>query len=612
MTSNILLSVTCICLLGLICQWFAWWARLPAILFLLVTGIVIGPATGLLNPDMLFGELLLPAVSLSVAVILFEGSLTLKFHEIKELRGVVRNLVTIGAVITWLITAMAAHHLLHFEINIALLFGAVVIVTGPTVIIPMLRSVRPNANIANILRWEGITIDPLGALLAVLVFDFIIASQGENAFSHVAFSFGRIVLTGAVLGFVFAEAIGFILRRHLIPEYLRSIFALTMVFVVYAVSDLIEHESGLLTVTIMGITLANMKNTDIDDILDFKESLSVLLISVVFIVLAARIEFEQFIMIGWPGLLVLGSVMFIARPIAVFVSTLTSDLTFREKFLIAWIGPRGIVAAAVAAVFALRLEGAGYAEAGLLVPLTFLIIIGTVIFQSATAKYVAHWLGVREPPPTGVLIVGAGNVARAVGKALQERGFKVMLTDSNWENTSLARMHGLDCFYGNPVSEHADRNLVLVGIGRMLGMSGRGSLDALATMHFKSEFGANNVYELITTRENIKSEKHKISDRHRGQQLFGEDITHGMFAGWLRSGAEIRSTQLGEEFDFEKYLANYENHCVPLFAIDPKEKLYFFTAKNKLVPEGGWTVVSLILPEEVIYERKSPESDEGE
>ena len=611
METNILLAVTCICLLGLICQWIAWWARMPAILFLLVTGILIGPATGLLNPDMLFGDLLLPAISLSVAVILFEGSLTLKFHDIKELHGVVRNLVTIGAVLTWLITAYAAHRLLDFDINIALLFGAVVVVTGPTVIIPMLRSVRPNANIANTLRWEGIIIDPLGALLAVLVFDFIVASQGDNAFGHVALSFGRIVLIGAVLGFVFAEAAGFILRRHLIPEYLRSIFALTMVFVVYAVSDLIEHESGLLTVTIMGITLTNMKNTDIEDILDFKESLSVLLISVVFIVLAARIQFDQFIMIGWPGLLVLASVMFIARPVAVFVSPLASDLSFREKCLIAWIGPRGIVAAAVAAVFALRLDEAGYTEAELLVPLTFLIIIGTVIIQSATAKHVAHLLGVREPPPTGVLIIGAGNVARAIGKALQERGFKVMLTDSNWENTSLARMHGLDCFYGNPVSEHADRNLVLVGIGHMLGMSGRASLDALATMHFKSEFGVKNIYELITTREKIKSEKHKISVRHRGQQLFGEDITHGMFAGWLRSGGEIRSTQLGEEFNFEKYLANYENHCVPLFAIDPKGKLYFFTAKGELMPEAGWTVVSLILPEELTYERASPESGDN-
>ena len=584
---------------------------MPAILFLLVTGILIGPASGLLNPDALFGDLLLPAISLSVAVILFEGSLTLKLHDIRELRGVVRNLVTIGAVITWLITAYATHRLLGFDINIALLFGAVVVVTGPTVIIPMLRSVRPNANIANTLRWEGITIDPLGALLAVLVFDFIIASRGENAFGHVALSFGRIILAGAVFGFVFAEAAGFILRRHLIPEYLRSIFALTMVFVVYAVSDLIEHESGLLAVTIMGMTLTNMKDTDIEDILDFKESLSVLLISVVFIVLAARIQFDQFIMIGWPGIMVLASVMFIARPVAVFVSTLASDLTFRERCMIAWIGPRGIVAAAVAAVFALRLDEAGFSEAELLVPLTFLIIIGTVIIQSATAKYIAHWLGVREPPPTGVLIIGAGIVARAIGKALQESGFKVQLTDSNWENTSLARMHGLDCFYGNPVSEHADRNLVLVGIGRMLGMSGRGNLDALAAMHFKSEFGANNIYELITTREKIKSEKHKISTRHRGQQLFGEDITHGMFAGWLRSGAEIRGTQLGEEFDFEKYLANYENHCIPLFAIDPKEKLFFFTTKGELVPEAGWTVVSLILPEDIAYEGGSPESGEG-
>lgn len=586
--------------------------RLPAILFLLLTGMVIGPATGLLHPDELFGKLLFPAVSLSVAVILFEGSLTLKIEEIRELRSVVRNLITMGAVITWLITAAATHYLLGFDTNLSLLFGAVVVVTGPTVIIPMLRTIRPNAKIANILRWEGITIDPLGALLAVLVFEFIISSQGENALNHVLMAFGRIILVGVVLGFVFAFALGNILRRHLIPEYLRNILALSLVFGVYAISDLVEHESGLLAVTIMGITLANMKDMDIDDILDFKESLSVLLISGLFIILAARIEFNQFVTIGWPGLLVLASVMLIARPVAVFVSTLGSDLKFKERLLISWIGPRGIVAAAVAAVFALRLEEAGYTEASLLVPLTFLIIIGTVIIQSATSKYIAQWLGVREPPPRGVLIIGAGNVGRAIGKALQDQDFKVLLTDSNWENTSLARMHGLECYYGNPISEHADRNLILVGIGRMLGLSGRGNLDALASMHFKSEFGANNIYELITTRENIQSEKHKISTRHRGQQLFEEDITHGMFAGWLRSGAEIRSTQLGEEFDFEKYLANYKNHCVPLFAIDPKQKLHFFTTKSKLIPEAGWTVVSLILPEDVIYERKSQEAGENE
>jgi NhaP-type Na+/H+ or K+/H+ antiporter len=596
LNNEILLSLTGIAVLGIACQWLAWWAKLPAILFLLLCGIIIGPVTGLLNPDQLFGELLFPAVSLSVAVILFEGSLTLKFEEIKGLGFVVRSLISTGALITWIITATAAHYLLELPIELAGLFGAMVVVTGPTVIIPMLRSVRPNAKIANILRWEGIVIDPLGALLAVLVYEFIISSQSGQAFENVLLSFGSIITTGFVVGFALAHLLGLILRRHLAPEYLRNVLSLILVFAAYTFSDIIEHESGLLAVTIMGMVLANMKNTNIDDILDFKESLSVLLISGLFIILAARVEFEHFNQLGWGAVGVLATLMLVARPVSVFMSTLGSDLSLNEKLLIAWIGPRGIVAAAVASLFSLRLEEAGYIDAVFLVPLTFMIIIGTVVIQSATSKSFAKILQVSEPPPTGVLIIGAGNVARAIGKAIQDQGFRVILTDSNWENTSLARMEGLNTYYGNPISEHAERHLDMVGIGKMLAMSGRANLDTLASLRFKSDFGEKGIYELKTTREKIISDKHKISTRHRGYQLFGEDITHGVLASWLRNDAEIRSTQLGDEFDFEAYMAKNTGKIIALFAIDHKKRLQFFVTDGKMKPESGWTIISLIQP----------------
>ena len=599
MNNEILISLTGIGVLGILCQWFAWWARLPAILFLLLAGIIIGPLTGLLHPDALFGEILFPLVSLSVAVILFEGSLTLRFDEIKGLGPVVRNLISIGALITWCITAVAAQYLLGFPAELAWLFGAVVVVTGPTVILPMLRTVRPNARIANILRWEGIVIDPLGALLAVLVFEFIISSQSGDAMEKVMLSFGSVVVSGTIIGFISAHALGVVLRHHLIPEYLRNVFSLILVFAVFTLSDVIEHESGLLAVTVMGITLANMKNTNIDDILDFKESLSLLLISGLFIILAARVEFYHFNQIGWPAVGVLAILMLVARPISVFISSIGSDLNFREKLLISWIGPRGIVAAAVASLFELRLEEAGYPDAVFLVPLTFLIIIGTVVIQSGTSEFIAKLLGVREPSPTGALIIGAGNVARAIGKAIQESGLKVILTDSNWENTSLARMEGLPTYYGNPISEHAERHLELTGIGRMLAMSGRANLDTLASLRFKSDFGEKGIYELKTTREKIISDKHKISSRHRGYQLFGEEITHGVLASWLRNGAEIRSTQLSDEFGFEAYMAKYDGKIIPLFAIDNKKRLQFFVIDGKMKPESGWMIISLIQPGEL-------------
>ena len=597
MNPDIILSITAIAVLGILCQWLAWWARMPAILYLLVCGIIIGPLTGWLNPDDLFGHLLFPAVSLSVAVILFEGSLTLKLEEIRGLRAVVRNLITIGAGVTWVVTAFAVHYLIGMDIKLSFLFGAVVIVTGPTVIIPMLRSVRPNAAIANVLRWEGIVIDPLGALLAVLVFDFIILSEAQHPTDSLFYLFGRLVLVGICMGALSAAALGAALRRHVIPEYLRNVATLSLVFAVFTLSDLIEHESGLLAVTIMGMTLANMKDIDIDDILDFKESLSLLLISALFIVLGARSELGQLFIIGLPALGVLLVLMVVARPLGVLLSTLGSDLNWRERALIAWIGPRGIVCAAVAAAFALRLEEKGFTEARLIVPLAFLVIIGTVLIQSLTAKRLAGWLGVREPPPTGVLIVGAGNVARAIAKVLREKEFKVLLTDSSWENTRAARMEGLDTYYGNPISEHAERHLDLTGIGRMLAISGRGDLDALASLRFKTEFGAQGVYELRPSREMVISDKHRIGTRHRGNQLFGEDITYGTIANWLRDGAEIRSTQLSEEFGFEAYRHKYGERILPLFGIDTKSRLRIFTAEKPPQPEPGWTIMSLVRPE---------------
>ena len=595
MDSHILISLAGIGVMGIACQWLAWRARLPAILLLLLCGMIIGPVTGLLNPDDLFADLLFPMISLSVAVILFEGSLTLKLDEIRGLASVVRNLITVGVLITWLITAVATHYLIGFPYELAFLFGAVVVVTGPTVIVPILRTVRPNAKIANILRWEGIVIDPLGALLAVLVFDFIISSQSGNALETVSLVFGRIVLVGTTLGALAAFFLGHILRRNLIPEYLRNVLSLTLVFAVYAGADYLARESGLLSVTVMGMVLANLKNTDIDDILDFKESLSILLISGLFIILAARIEFYQFRELGWHALGVLATIMLLARPIAVWVSSFTSDLKPQEKLLIAWIGPRGIVAAAVAALFAIRLEAEGYPGASLLVPLTFFIIIGTVIIQSVTAKTIAHWLGVREPPPTGLLIVGSGNVARIIGKALQESGLKVILTDSNWENISQARMEGLNTYFGNPASEHADRNLDLTGIGKMLAMTGNTNQNSLASLRFKSEFGVQKIFQLKTNKEQIISEKHTLSTRHRGNRLFGEDITYGQMASLLRQGAEIKSTQLSDEYDYEAYIANRTEQLIPLFAIDLRNRLHIFTAEQSITPESGWSIMSLIM-----------------
>lgn len=452
MEEQAVLTIAGIAALSIMCQWFAWWVKLPAILFLLLAGIVVGPVTGLINPDELFGDLLFPFVSLSVAVILFEGSLTLKFSEISGLQSVVRRMVTSGLLVTWSVITLSTYHLLDFPFELALLFGALAVVTGPTVIVPMLRTVRPNARIANILRWEGIVIDPIGALLAVLVFEFIVSGQGGAALGNTLASFARILVVGAVIGVVAGYLLGLTLRNHWLPAYLQNIAVLATVFAVFALSNEVESEAGLLTVTVMGLWLANMRKVPIEGILDFKESLSVVLISALFIVLAARIDFNQFRSLGWGAIGVLAAIQFIARPLKILVSTYGSSLNWRERSLLAWIAPRGIVAAAVAALFSLRLQNAGYEQAELLVPLIFLIIIGTVVLQSSTARMLASLLKVAEPEPRGFLIIGANPVARIIAAALKKQGYNSTLCDNSWANVRTARMRGLSTFYGSAVS----------------------------------------------------------------------------------------------------------------------------------------------------------------
>lgn len=593
MQDSAIVAFSLIGLIAFACQWLAWRVKLPAILFLLAAGIFVGPVAGYLEPDALFGDLLFPLISLSVAIILFEGSLTLNFEEIRSQKRVVRRLVTWGAALTWVVVAVATRWLFDLDWELSILFGALTVVTGPTVIVPLLRSVRPKASVASILRWEGILIDPIGALLVVVVFEIIVAQTQATGYWHGLSMFFKVMLAGTGLGLAGGMFLGLILRKHWVPAYLLNLATLSLVFAVFSFADSLAHESGLLAVTVMGMWLANQKDIRITEILNFKENLSLVLISGLFILLAARMTLDSIAVLGWTPLLLLLIMQFVARPLSVWVSTTGSTLDWREKALLSWIAPRGIVAAAVSALFAIRLQIAGEGEAGVLVPLTFMVIIGTVVLQSATARLVARALGVAEPSPKGFLIVGANPVARAIASALNEHGFRTLLTDSSWENIRTARMESLETFYGNPVSGYADQNLDLVGIGKLLALSPLRGMNAVAGMRYQNEFGERNIYILTTSTEANVSEKHKIATEQRGFILFGEDVTYSKLASLLSQGAEIRSTKLSEEFDFDDFLIEKGSEVLPLFAINPKGRLSVFVTQKELHPEAGWTLISL-------------------
>lgn len=589
MNDTLLYVIAAIIVLGIAAQWLSWRLKLPAILALLVIGIVAGPVTNLLRPDEMFGDLLFPMVSLGVALVLFEGGLTLKLSDLRGRGAAVSNLVSWGALLNLGLIAAGSWMVAGFSIEMALLFAAVVIVTGPTVINPLLRTMRATPQVSQILRWEGILIDPVGALLAVLVFQFIVA--GAESYLLFLESIG----VGVLAGVVAAVSLAYLIKRNWIPEYLLNVVALAWVVMTFAGSNYLAHESGLLAVTIMGVWLANTPGLDMSEVLSFKESLSILIISMLFIVLGARIDPADIIATGWSGVGVL-LVVLLARPIVVWACTMGGAYNWRERALVSWVAPRGIVAAAVSSLFALRLQNEGYPEADLLVAYTFLIIIVTVVVQSFTARPVARALGLTEEEPRGILIVGANPVARVIGKALLKQGFRVKLTDTTWSEIQAARMDGLDTYYGDPVSAHADRQLELDGIGRLFAMSRRPALNTLSAFKFRREFGRNRVFTLRTSEEKDESEKRRVAENFRAPRLFGEGVTLQKLSSLIAQGAEVKATPLSETFDLAAYEKAKGKSHIPLFALDKNDNLRAFTDEHQPDVKPGWTVLSLVSP----------------
>ncbi|SDZ91065.1 cation:proton antiporter [Microbulbifer marinus] len=594
--SNPMALLVMVGIVSIACQYLAFKLKLPAILPLLLAGLALGPLTGVLDPDALFGDLLFPLVSLAVAIILFEGALTLKFSDLAGHGTMVRNLCTLGALVTWLIATPAAYYVLGMPMQLAALFGAIVTVTGPTVIVPMLRSVRPNSRIANILRWEGIVIDPIGALLAVLVYEYVVAAQ--DAVEHTLVILLQVVAIGFGLGSLMGYFLGSLLRKNWVPHYLRNTAVLTLMLGAYAASNLITHESGLLTVTVMGVLMANMKGLDVDDILEFKETLSVLLISALFILLAARLEWFTLAQLGWGSLLVLAAIMFVARPLSVFLSSPGSGLNWRELAMLSWIAPRGIVAAAVSALFALKLDELGLAKSELLVPMVFLVIIATVVLQSLTSKTIAKLLGVRAPYPNGYLIFGGGKFARMLAKDLMDKEVPVIIADTNWDAIREARMDNIPTYYGNPISEHASLTMDLSTVGKVLVLSPYKQLNPLVAYHFEYVLGKGSVLGLgFGTQEGRAS--HQVSEDYaKTLELFSENATYSRLASLVAKGATIRTTRLTETFTIEDYRETYGNRATPLYALDPQGRVHLFTISGDVALKEEWQIVSLIAPEE--------------
>jgi NhaP-type Na+/H+ or K+/H+ antiporter len=602
-----MLELAGIIILGILAQWVAWKFKIPAILPLILIGLLVGPiASEFLSEDgtkwiepiwngekgLFPGESLYNFVSLAISIILFEGGLTLKRSEIKNVGPVITKLITLGSAITFFGAGILAHLIFNLSWEISFLFSGLIIVTGPTVITPILRNIPLKKDVSTVLKWEGILIDPIGALVAVLVFEFI-SVEGDSGFTKTALiEFGKIVLFGTTFGFTFAHALAFAINKKLIPHYLLNVVSLSVVLLVFIESEIFAHESGLLAVVVMGMVLGNGKLENIKELLYFKESLSVLLISILFILLAANINIEDLLLLyNWKTAILFALVVFVIRPLAVFISTTPSNLKTNEKLFISWVGPRGIVAAGIASLFGSKLLREGVPGAEYITPLVFMIVLGTVLLNATTARLFSKLVGVFLTKSDGILIIGASKVSRLLGHYLETNGRHVVLIDSNQNNIRKAQDLGLEAFDTNIYSETLSDNIELNDVGYLMALTGNSDINKYAINKFGSQFGENGSFRLVTT------EEMKDVNNNPKEGLFSHTDDYYSLVDVTSKYPTINEINLKDKAHYNKLIefTNNDKDIVPLFIKDDTGELHIISSYNKEVNkiEKGWQLVYL-------------------
>ncbi len=602
-----MLELAGIIVLGIIAQWVAWRLKLPAILPLILIGLLVGPIASLYTEDGLKliepiwngqkglfpGDSLYYFVSLAISIILFEGGLTLKMSEIKNVGPVITKLITIGSVVTFFGAAISAYYIFGLNWQISFLFSALIIVTGPTVITPILRNIPLKKDISTVLKWEGILIDPIGALAAVLVFEFISVGEGQAYTLTALVEFGKIVLFGTTFGFTFAHALTYSIKKNFIPHYLLNVVSLSLVLMVFVMSDLFAHESGLLAVVVMGMVLGNINLPNLKELLYFKESLSILLISILFILLAANINISDLqLILNWRTVGLFAVIVFVIRPLGVFLSTQGSTLKLNEKLFISWVGPRGIVAAGIASLFGSKLLAKGEAGAEYITPLVFMIVLGTVLLNATTARIFAKLIGVFLKKSNGILIIGASKMSRLIGEYLQKNDRHVVLIDNNQTNVNKAKKIGLEAIAANIYSDTLSDNIELNDVGFLMALTGNSDINKYVINKFTKHFGENGSFRLITDDEMNNPE----SNPKEG--LFSQTDDYIKLTETVREYPSINEIALDSTEHYNRLIdiTNTDSNIIPIFLKKPDGELQILSSHSDIhdeISEEGFKLVYL-------------------
>ncbi|RED13808.1 cation:proton antiporter [Pontivivens insulae] len=546
-------------LLGIGSQWLAWRFQLPAIVLMLAAGLIAGPALGILDPKATFGDLFKPIVAVAVAVILFEGGLTLNFRSLRDAGPAVMRLVVVGAPLGWIASTLAVHFGAGLSWETSLVFGGIMIVTGPTVIAPLLRQARLAARPASILKWESIVNDPIGALAAVLAYELIVALNTTTTFAQAAWHFGSGLAVASVLGYVGGAAIAWAFARGKVPEYMKVPVLFGSVLLIYAASDYVLHESGLLAVTVMGIYLANAHLPSLTEIRRFKEHATVILVSGVFVLLAASLTMADFANLSWRTVFFVLSVVLLARPLTVFIALIGTGLPFREKLMVAWIGPRGIVLVAVSGLFGTQLAELGIEDGQGLTAISFALVAGTVILHGFSMAPLAKLLGLTSANTPGLLIVGGSRWATNLAAVLEKAEVPVLIADRNWFRLRTARSSGIDVFHGEILSEVAEHTLDLNKFGLILAATDNDAYNALIGTDLGPEFGRNQVFQVGRHDEMEGKTALPVT---LGGRPFGPGTSYSDLSEAVTQGASFRLTRLTEAYDLSDYRAQHPDAII--------------------------------------------------
>lgn len=577
---------------GVGAQWLAWRLRLPAIVLMLAAGLLLGPVTGILIPARDIGALVGPMVSLAVSVILFEGGLTLNFRKLADARPAVHRLVWVGAPVGWALNTLALMLIGGLSWQSSLVFGGIMIVTGPTVIAPLLRQARLVTRPAQVLQWEGIVNDPIGALAAVLALQLVVVTASGafwgQALAHVAPG----VLFATLVGLGSGWAVVAAFRRNAVPEYMKVPVLFVAVIATFALADTVLHESGLLAVTVMGLLIANANLPSYTELYRFKEHATILLVSGVFIILAAGVDFGLLAQLNWRAFVLIAAIILIVRPATVLISLIGTNLPMRERLLVAFTGPRGVVLVAVSGIFAERLVAQGVPDGALVAPLAFALVLATVLLHGFTLAPLARRVGLTTGDSAGLLIVGGSPFATAMGQALAAAGVEVLIADPNRDHLRGARSAGLPTYYGDILAEAAESNVEFLAYDRILAASDNDAYNTLVATDLAPDFGRESIWQV--TRERDEQRRHALPAQLGGQG-FGGGRTLAQLVALVAAGWTVRTTRLTEEYTLDDWRAKRPD-AVPLATLTD-DRLDFVSDPAALTHKPGMQIMALIAPE---------------